>query len=169
MNADNLSEEIALYDINGNQIGKTDRVTAHKSKEYLHGAVHIFVFNSRMEILLQKRAKTKLIAPGKYDISAGGHIGSGEDESAAAERELEEELGIRGTEIRFLYKYIWESSIEREFVFTYYTIWDGKIDFLKSEIDEVRFFKISEIAKDEIFTSNLLYEIGKLRESGFRF
>lgn len=163
MEADNLLEFVALYDIDGNQVGSIERAKAHTSKEYLHGAVHIFVFNSRKELLLQKRAKTKLIAPGKYDISAGGHIGFGEEESNAAKRELEEELGIKNVDLRFLYKYVWESFIERELVFSYYTIWDGKIDYLKSEIDEVRFFKISEINRDEIFSSNLLYEIEKLK------
>ncbi|MCX7943123.1 MAG: NUDIX domain-containing protein [Deltaproteobacteria bacterium] len=164
MDADNLSEEIALYNIDGKQIGKIDRHTAHKSKEYLHGAVHIFVFNSDGKILLQKRAKNKIIAPGKYDISAGGHINFGEDELSAARRELEEELRIKNVEIKFLYKYIWESEIEREFVFSFYTLWDGEITYQKDEIEEVSCFNISDITESDIFSSNLIYEIKILRK-----
>jgi isopentenyldiphosphate isomerase len=164
MDAENLFEEIALYDIEGRQIGKIDRKTAHNSKEYLHGAVHIFVFNSKNEILLQKRSLKKLVMPGRFDISAGGHIGYKESEYKAALRELEEELGIKDAEVKFLYDYIWESEIEREYVFTFMTFWDGPIDFLRSEIDEVRFFKVSDINKDDLFTPNLLYELELLRK-----
>ncbi len=165
MDADNLFEEIALYSEDGRQIGPIDRDSAHRFRENLHGAVHIFVFDPEGKLLLQKRSLKKILNPGKFDISAGGHIAYGENEYDAARRELEEELGIRDTKLNFLYSYLWEYSLEREYVFTYYIIYNGRIDFLKSEIDGVRFFKIYEITSDEIFTKNLLYEINLLKNS----
>jgi isopentenyldiphosphate isomerase len=164
---DNLSEEIALYNEEGKQIGKINRKIAHNSKDFLHGAVHIFVFNSDGKLLLQRRSKRKLIAPDRFDISAGGHIAFGEDEYIAALRELEEELGITGVPLKFLYNYIWESEIEREFVFSYSTIFDGEINFLKSEIEEVRFFDLNEIQENGIFTKNLIYELEILKRFNF--
>ena len=47
-----------------------------------------------IEILLQKRALTKISKPGMYHISAGGHINVGESAVEAAVRETSEEMGI---------------------------------------------------------------------------
>jgi 16S rRNA (adenine1518-N6/adenine1519-N6)-dimethyltransferase len=165
MEADNLFEEIALYDQSGRQIGKVDRKTAHSDKRYLHGAVHIFLFNQKNQLLLQRRSRNKILLPLRFDISAGGHIAFGEREDTAAIRELEEELGISKTKIEPLYQYIWEGMNEREYVFTYITFYDGEINFLKSEIEEVRFFNIPDIKPDPIFTPNLLYELELLKKT----
>ena len=59
-----------------------------------HRAIHIFVFNAQGEIFLQKRSPWKDKHPGKWDSSAAGHLDSGEEYTAAARRELREELGI---------------------------------------------------------------------------
>lgn len=67
----------------------------------LHPTVHIWIVQKRTDdgydILLQKRSATKDSYPGRYDISAAGHVGAGEDILASAVRELYEELGIRAT------------------------------------------------------------------------
>jgi len=167
MNADNLSEEIALYNQEGQQIGGIERQTAHSDRRYLHGAVHIFLFNQNRELLLQLRSRNKILLPLRFDISAGGHIAFGEREDIAAMRELEEELGVREAKIEPLYQYIWEGRSEREYVFTYITFYDGKIDFLKEEIEEVRFFKISDIKPDPIFTPNLLFELQLFKKTEY--
>ncbi len=168
MQADNLNEILAVYNEKGEQLSPIDRLTAHSRKDILHGSVHIFVFNSEKKLLLQKRSMNKLTMPGRFDTSAGGHIAYGEDEVSAAIRELDEELAIRDGKIEFLYKYIWESPSEREYVFTFYTIYDGKIEFLKSEIDEVKFFDINDIDESlGIFTPNLIYELKLLKNTNF--
>lgn len=57
--------------------------------------VHICIFNSHGEMLIQRRSDTKNVWPSLWDISAAGCALSGEDAQTAAERELSEELGIR--------------------------------------------------------------------------
>jgi isopentenyl-diphosphate delta-isomerase type 1 len=59
-----------------------------------HQAVDIWIYNSKGEILLQKRSKTVHSHPGLWDISACGHVSAGENIEEAALRELKEELGI---------------------------------------------------------------------------
>ncbi len=59
-----------------------------------HRSVHVFLFNSRGELFLQKRAVTKDTFPGCYDSSASGHLDAGESYDACAAREMEEELGL---------------------------------------------------------------------------
>jgi isopentenyldiphosphate isomerase len=56
--------------------------------------VHVWLFNSRGELFLQKRSDTKDSAPGCWDSSASGHLDSGEVYDACAVRELQEELRL---------------------------------------------------------------------------
>lgn len=71
------------------------------ANHWLHRAVHIFVFNSRRELLIHRRSATKDEAPLKYTSSASGHLGAGEDYATAAVRELDEELGLQAS-VEFL-------------------------------------------------------------------
>jgi len=71
------------------------------ANHWLHRAVHIFVFNSRGELLIHRRSATKDEAPLKYTSSASGHLSAGEDYATAAVRELEEELGLQA-QVEFL-------------------------------------------------------------------
>ena len=51
---------------------------AHKDGLW-HRAVHIWLYNSKGEILLQWRAKNKLLYPEMWDISAAGHVSASEN------------------------------------------------------------------------------------------
>jgi len=61
--------------------------------EYLL-VVHLCIFNSRGEMLIQKRQMHKDRYPGLWDLSAGGFVQSGEDAISAICREAREELGV---------------------------------------------------------------------------
>ena len=71
-----------------------------------HRAVHLYIFNSKNEVLLQRRALTVDNYPGLFGISVTGHVNAGESSSAAVRRELEEELGIDASQLRldFLFR-----------------------------------------------------------------
>jgi isopentenyldiphosphate isomerase len=127
----------------------------------LHPVVHLHLFNSRGELFLQKRSETKDIQPGKWDTSVGGHVGLGESVEAALEREVREELGLKSFVPRFLKKYVWQSTREREMINSYSTNSDEIPLINKSEIDEGRFWTSDEIIKNldkEIFTPNFEHE-----------
>jgi len=66
---------------------------AHK-KGWFHATAHIWFFTSDHQILLQKRALTKKVFPGIWDISVAGHIGAGEKILQGAKREILEEIGL---------------------------------------------------------------------------
>jgi len=81
------------------QYQKTGRVVNRKdykgdlSDEYLM-VVHLCLFNSRGEMLIQRRQLHKDRYPGMWDLSAGGFVQSGETVNAAVLREAREEIGI---------------------------------------------------------------------------
>ena len=93
--AQNLGgERFDVVDDMDRVIGVETRAVVHAT-DLRHRAVHIFVFNAKGEIFLQKRSPWKDKHPGKWDSSAAGHLDSGEDYAAAAVRELAEELGVK--------------------------------------------------------------------------
>lgn len=66
-----------------------------------HAAFHCLIVFQRDGVgcvLFQRRAEEKLIAPGRFDVSVGGHYAAGESAETAAPREIKEELGI---DVRF--------------------------------------------------------------------
>lgn len=56
--------------------------------------VHVCIFNSSGEMLIQQRQPFKKGWSNMWDISCGGGVVSGEDSRTAAEREVAEELGV---------------------------------------------------------------------------
>ena len=89
-----MDELIDILTPEGKQTGKTAlKSEAHKNG-WFHATVHIWLFTSDKKILLQKRALTKKVFPGLWDISVAGHVGAGEKILASAKREVLEEIGL---------------------------------------------------------------------------
>lgn len=65
--------------------------------------VHVCLFNSKGEMLIQKRQLTKDRYPGCWDVSAGGFVRSGEESEDCVQRELREELGLELPKERLRY------------------------------------------------------------------
>lgn len=59
-----------------------------------HMTSHIYIFDSRGRLLLQKRSLQKSSSPGKLQVSVSGHVNAGESPKQAAMREGQEEMGI---------------------------------------------------------------------------
>lgn len=168
------TEWFDIVDEENRVMGTATREECHSGSKLLHPVVHIHLFNSRNELLLQKRKMSKKIQPGKWDTSIGGHIQAGEPVEEAIQRESLEEAGVH-IELDKLIpvgKYVFESDIEKELVFSYAYIYDGPITFQESEIDEVRFFgseEIRELNETGQTTPNFVQEFCLLNESKHLF
>lgn len=159
---DNKVELLAVVNDRGEIIGNLPRSEIHGNPSLVHRVVHVLVFNTKGELLLQKRSMNKDVAPGKWDTSVGGHVSSGETLDEAVKREMEEELGITSCKPEFLYTYIHSNEYETELVYTYSCSHDGKINFQKDEIDEVRPWSMEEIKRNignGILSDNFEHEI----------
>ncbi|MGJ8659965.1 NUDIX hydrolase [Cellulophaga fucicola] len=89
-----MDELIDILDSDGNKTGKTALKSAAHRNGWFHQTVHIWFYTNDNKVLLQKRAKSKVIFPLLWDVSVAGHIGSGEKIEASALREIEEEISI---------------------------------------------------------------------------
>ena len=158
----NPSEEmLEVIDDQGNVIGLSSRSECHKNPKLLHRTVHVLIFTSTGQLVLQRRALTKDIQPGKWDTSVGGHLSPGETVQACAEREMNEELGINHVRLHFLQQYTWRTDRESERVVTYKAIHNGPFTPQKNEIDCIRTWKKEDIFQSlgtGIFTPNFEYE-----------
>lgn len=139
-------ELIDIFDPSGRCIGRVGRSLAHGDNTLLHRAAHVLVFSADGRLLLQKRALSKRIQPGKWDASVGGHLAAGEDFETGARREMAEELGLpENTPLEFLFDVQIRNEIESEDARVYRAVAEGPFAFQKEEIDEVRFFTEDEL------------------------
>jgi isopentenyl-diphosphate delta-isomerase type 1 len=86
-------ETLEVVDEKNQVIGIASRWEIHQ-KSMRHRSVHIFIFNSKGKLYLQKRSPHKDQYPEHWDSSAAGHTDPGETPLDTARRELMEELGI---------------------------------------------------------------------------
>lgn len=93
-----MDEVIDILTPEGKPTGKTALKSEAHKKGWYHATVHIWLFTTNKKILLQKRALTKKVFPGLWDISVAGHIAAGESVLNAAKREVFEEIGLELSE-----------------------------------------------------------------------
>ncbi len=93
MSADELFDVVDEFD---HVIATATRAIVHRDG-LRHRAAHILLYDDAGRLYLQRRAFSKECSPGCWDTSAAGHVGAGEGYATAAQRELEEELGIGGS------------------------------------------------------------------------
>jgi len=132
-----MQEIIDVCDQSGNYTGqKLPRSEIHKNKLW-HRTVHVQIFDFDKRTLFQLRSMDKESFPNKLDVSAAGHISSGEKIITAALRELEEELGLKLEENRL--EYINDSASEQAMP-------NGDVD------REIQSFFIAKITESEKLT-----------------
>jgi isopentenyl-diphosphate delta-isomerase len=147
-----VSDLIDVLSSTGLRTGEIlSRKEVHRLGKY-HRAVHLYLFNSKNEILLQKRSLTVGQDPGIFTISVLGHVNAGEFSSTTVKREVEEELGIDASNLKFHFlfsfyqeAFVTETYIERQFsdVYVTHADFDPKlIRFDPSEVSEIKFVPV---------------------------
>ena len=140
--------EIILVDELDQPLGTMEKMEAHR-KGVLHRAFSVFIFNSKGEMLLQQRAKSKYHSAGLWTNACCSHPRPGEDIATAATRRLNEELGFTTT-LKKVFDFIYRSSFENgltEFEFDHVFVgqYDDEINPDKHEVNDFCFKTIEEI------------------------
>jgi isopentenyl-diphosphate delta-isomerase type 1 len=143
-------ELLQLVDEQGRPIGSAPRAACHGNPELIQAVVHLYLFDLRGRLYLQKRSRNKDTCPGLWDSSMGGHLGAGESAAQALEREIREELGLSLSELRELRPlpcYLTRTDWESEYVFPCRAVFDGQPRPNPEEIEEGRFEPLEAIRR----------------------
>lgn len=152
-------EIVQIVDLDNNETGTAARHEM-RAKGLPHRATYILVFNNNGELFVQKRTMTKDIYPGYYDIATGGVVLAGESYDESARRELEEELGIRDTELSAHFTFLYEDGTNKVWGRVYSCTYDGPLTLQAEEV-ESGFFMVPQavlaLSKKEPFTPDGIY------------
>lgn len=144
-------EEVVLVDGEDNEIGTAEKIEAHK-KGLLHRAFSIFIFNSKGELLIQKRADDKYHSGGLWSNTCCSHPRPGESLEEAAKRRLDEEMGIEIPLRRvfaFTYRVDLENGLsEHEYDHVFVGEFNGEPDIDVSEATDWKWINVEELKKD---------------------
>ena len=118
-----MAENVILVNEADEAVGLMEKMAAHE-QGLLHRAFSVFLFNSKGETLLQQRARSKYHSGGLWTNTCCSHPREGETNLQAANRRLQEEMGI-------------QASLEEQFWFIY-----------RAELDQ----GLTEHELDHVFT-----------------
>jgi isopentenyl-diphosphate delta-isomerase len=141
-------EQVILVDTDDREIGSMEKMQAHRLGK-LHRAFSILVFNSKGELMLQKRAKTKYHSGGLWTNTCCSHPKPGEPIQQTMRRKLRQEMGIE-VDLRFRFKFIYKvdlenNLIEHEIDHVFVGTYDGPPVLNKHEAEDWRFDSMSKI------------------------
>ncbi|MCK4590094.1 MAG: NUDIX domain-containing protein [Nanoarchaeota archaeon] len=137
-------EQFVLVDENDNEIGQAPRSEV-RNNNLLYRGTATLVFNSKGEIFVHQRTFEKDIYPGHYDILVGGGMNPKETYQQNAQREVEEELGIKNIDLQPLFKARHKDKYHNAFIQVFKCIYDGPIQMQKEEIIHGKFISIEEL------------------------
>jgi len=126
-----------------------------RQKNLLHRCTYILLFNSKGELFITKRTKTKDVAPGLYEIGQGGVVNAGETYEQSAKRELFEELGIV-SELTYLFDFRFKSEKSKFLAKVFMCKYDGKMVLQETEIAMGYFISLEKL-KENLKTNPELF------------
>ena len=143
--------EVILVDENDKHIGTEEKLKAHQSGK-LHRAFSVFIFNSKKELLLQKRSLSKYHSPGLWTNTCCSHPRPKMDLKKEASDRLEKEMGIKG-DIEEIFSFIYRAEfenglVEHEYDHVFIGYSDAAPKPLNSEVSEYKWISLSNLKKN---------------------
>ena len=114
-----MEEIVVLVNRQNKVLGTAPKLATHNNNTPLHRGFSVFLFNSKGQLLLQQRSKSKKTWPLSWSNSVCGHPILNESNIDAAKRRLEFELGIKENNVYeilpdFSYKADMNGIVENE-------------------------------------------------------
>jgi len=137
-------ERVTIVDRDNRIVGEATR-SEMRRLGLPHRAAYILVRDSAGSAYVQKRTLTKDVYQGYWDSVSGGVVTAGESYEASAERELAEEMGIRGVPLRPLFDFWFEDG--RVWGRAFACEYDGPLTPQAEEVEFVERMQPSEILR----------------------
>ena len=142
---------LILVNEHDEEIGYQDKEKVHQLG-ILHRAFSIFVFNTKGEILLQRRALHKYHSPGLWSNTCCSHPGPSENVKNAARRRLMQEMGIQ-CELEAVYSFIYKAEfenglIEHEYDHVFIGFSDDEPKLNPLEVIEWRYMSVDQLRRE---------------------
>jgi len=121
-----VDELVALYaegDLTGRVVGAAPRSEV-RARNLPHAATAVLLPDGAGRVYVHRRTQTKDIYPGCHDVWAGGVVLAGEEPDQAAQRELAEELGVRGCPLTPVLRYWYADEATSYLAFVYEARYD---------------------------------------------
>lgn len=149
-----LEAKVVLVNEFDEEIGAMDKLEAHE-RGLLHRAFSVLVFNSKNELLLQRRAFGKYHSEGLWTNTCCSHPYPGESILDAGKRRLFEEMGFT-CELKHAFSFIYKAELDKGL--TEYELDHVMIGFSEEtphlnleEVSAFRWMSIKEIIADMEF------------------
>lgn len=142
-------EFLDTYAATGDIVRRNIPKSTVSDKEWLL-AVHLWIFNSQRQFLLQRRSAAKKTSPLKWHVSAAGHVLSEESAIEAITRETEEEIGYVIDPGTLKYVGRFPHALHQCHIKTFLTVQDIDVDTLSmrpQEVCEVRWVSLAELQR----------------------
>lgn len=154
-------EILPVVESSGVVIGQSSRQYVHTVGNLMHPVVHMHIIDRDGSLYLQKRAASKSLYPGMWDIAVGGHVSYGENIEETLVREASEELNFRDFNPLEIKSFRYESGNDVELVCLFATVGHFDINPISLEVDGGRYWARKEIEENlgkSVFTPTFEYE-----------
>ncbi|MDD4989196.1 MAG: isopentenyl-diphosphate Delta-isomerase [Candidatus Pacebacteria bacterium] len=146
-----MGKHIILVNEKDEQVGEEEKLKAHLEGK-LHRCLSIFIFNSKGEMLLQRRAKEKYHSGGLWTNACCGHQDPGEENESAAHRCLNLEMGF-DCPLKEIFTFTYRAELdhgitENEFDHVFMGMYDGKISPNPEEAEDFRWMSRKALRED---------------------
>ncbi|WP_325437162.1 NUDIX hydrolase [Pseudomonas nitroreducens] len=132
------AEKIAWVDDDDQLLGSLPRAEL-RARGLIGRGTFILLFNSAGELCVHRRTLSKAVYPGYWDPAAGGMIQADESYAESAARELEEELGIAGVELRPHGTFFFDQPDNRLWCAVFSAVSDAPLTLQPEEVLEAKF------------------------------
>ncbi|MCO7518942.1 MULTISPECIES: NUDIX hydrolase [unclassified Pseudomonas] len=137
------AELVAWVDDHDQLLGALPRAEL-RERGLIGRCTFILLFNNAGDLCVHRRTLSKALYPGYWDVAAGGMVACQESYDQSAARELAEELGVSGVELRFHETFYFEQPGNRLWCAVYSAVWDGALRLQPEEVIEARFISVEQ-------------------------
>ncbi len=108
-------DEVTLVTDDGKLLGRADKLEAHKHPAQLHLAASVWLFNSKKQVLFQKRSDSKIVGAGWWANTVCGNVFPVETYFDCAHRRLKHELNLSEIKVVPVYKFTYRAYCNQQY------------------------------------------------------